>query len=196
MKTRGTTILAAAALLMGSSWTLAQQPTPPKAPTTTSPAQGTVAKANMVKVNATITAIDPATRTVTLKDEKGNEDTYTVSDAVQRFNELKVGQMIAITYYESMVLQVLKPGEQGSGPSFEAALNRAKSQLPAGSIATQTKATVTVKAVDPAVPSVTVTTDDGRTVTRKLEDKQLVSQIKPGDKVNITFTQALITAVQ
>jgi Cu/Ag efflux protein CusF len=193
---KGTTILAAAALLMGSSWTLAQQPTPPKAPTTTTTQGGAISKVNMVKVNATITAIDPATRTLTLKDDKGTEDTYTVGESVQRFNELKVGQMIAVTYYESLVLQVLKPGEQGSGPSFEAALNRAKSQLPAGSVATQTKATVTVKSVDPAVPSVTVTTDDGRTVTRKLEDKQVVSQLKPGDKVNITFTQALITAVQ
>ena len=85
-------------------------------------AQAPVTKANMIKISATIQAIDSTTRTLTLRDDKGNEDTFTVGDAVQRFNELKVGQKVNITYYESIVFQVLKPGEKGSGTSIEAAL--------------------------------------------------------------------------
>jgi Cu/Ag efflux protein CusF len=158
-------------------------------------AQEPVSKANVLKINATIQAIDPATRSITLRDDQGNEDTFTVSQAVQRFDELKVGQKINITYYESIVFQLLKPGEQGSGTSFEAALNRAKSALPAGTLATQDKATVTVKAVDPVVPSITVTTGDGRDVTRKIENKKYLENVKPGDKIDITFTRAIVTEV-
>jgi translation initiation factor IF-1 len=55
--------------------------------------------------------------------------------------------------------------------------------------------TVTVKAIDAAVPSVTVATDDGRVVTRKIENKKNLENIKPGDKIDITFTRALVTAV-
>jgi Cu/Ag efflux protein CusF len=159
-------------------------------------AQEPVSKVNVLKINATIQAIDSSTRAITLRDDMGNQDTFTVSDAVTRFNELKVGQKVNITYYESIVFQVLKPGEKGSGTSFEAAFNRAKSALPAGTVTTQDKATVTVKAVDPAVPSVTVVTADGRSVTRKIENKKYIEGLKAGDKVDITYTRAIVTEVQ
>jgi hypothetical protein len=91
---------------------------------------------------------------------------------------------------------LVKPGEPGSGESLEVALDRAKSALPAGTVATQEKATVTVKAVDPAVPSITVTTADGRVVTRKVEDKKNIANVKPGDKIDITYTRAVLASVQ
>ena len=159
-------------------------------------AQAPVTKANVVKMSATIQAIDTTSRTITLRDEKGNEDVYTVGPGMQRFNELKVGQRVNITYYESLVFQLLKPGEKGGGTSFDAALDRAKSALPAGTVAAQDKATVTVKAVDMSVPSITVATEDGRTVTRKIEQKKYLEGLKPGDKIDITFTRAIVTEVQ
>jgi Cu/Ag efflux protein CusF len=103
---------------------------------------------------------------------------------------------VDITYYESLVLRVLKPGEQGLGTTEAAGLSRAKGGLPAATLASQDTRTVTVTSVDPSVPSVTVTTDDGRTVTRKIEDKSLLDRVKPGDKVDITFTRAMITSVR
>jgi hypothetical protein len=159
-------------------------------------AQEPVTKANTMKIDATIQAIDQTTRMITLRDDKGNEDSFVVSDAVKRFNELKVGQKVSITYYESIVFQLLKPGEKGGGTSVEAALDRAKSALPAGTVSVQAKATVTVKAVDMAVPSITVETPDGRTVTRKIENKKNLEGVKAGDKIDITFTRALVTEVQ
>ena len=160
-----------------------------------SPQAQSVSKANVLKMNATITAIDAGNRMLTLRDDKGNEDTFSVSKDVQRFDELKVGQKVNLTYYESVVFQVVKPGEKGSGTSFDAAVNRGTGTLPAGTIATQEKMTVTVKAIDAAVPSVTVVTDDGRVVTRKIDNKKNLENIKPGDKIDITFTRALVTAV-
>jgi Cu/Ag efflux protein CusF len=194
------TSLIAAALLLGSSWARAAQQTTTKPITDAARAQAQAAepvtKVNMLKMTATIQAIDSATRTVTLRDEMGNEDEYVVSSDMQRFNELKVGQKVEITYYESLVLQVLKPGEQGLTAASETALSRAKGNLPAATLASQDRRTVTVKSIDPSVPSVTVTTEDGRSVTRKIEDKSLLDRVKPGDRIDITFTRALITSVR
>lgn len=181
MKFRTTTLIVAMLWMAAVAMPLAQAP---------------VTKSNMIKITATIQAIDQTSRMVTLRDDKGNEDTFVVGDAVKRFNELKVGQKVNITYYESIVFQVLKPGEKASGTSFEAALNRAKSALPSGTLATQDKATVTVKAIDPAVPSITVATADGRSVTRKIENKKYLEGVKPGDRIDITFTRAVVTSVQ
>jgi hypothetical protein len=55
--------------------------------------------------------------------------------------------------------------------------------------------TVTVKAINPSVPSVTVVTADGRTITRKIENKKNLEGLKVGDKADITYTQALLMSV-
>ena len=175
------TILATMVWLTGPAALLPQQP---------------VSKASTLTIDATIQAIDRSNRAITLRDEMGNEDTFTVGPEVQRFDELMVGQKVRITYYESVVLQLVKPGEKASGDSFEAALNRAKSALPAGTLATQDKRTVVVKSVNPSVPSITVATDDGRVVTRKVQDPANLANVKPGDRIEITFTRALVTSVQ
>jgi len=134
---------------------------------------------------------------VTLKDEKGMEDTFTVGPEVTRFNELKVGDVVRMTYYESLVLHVRKPGDPAPTKDVtDAALTRAKTKLPAATLAVQDKGSVTVKAIDPAVPSVTVTTSDGRTVTRMVEDKKNLTGLKVGDIIDITYTRALITTIE
>src|SRR4029450_7417959 len=113
------------------------------------------------------------------------EDTFTVGPEVKRFNEFKVGDVVKMTYYESYVLFVRKPGDAApTKESTDSALTRAKGKLPAATLAVQDKRTVTVKAIDPAVPSVTVTTSDGRTVTRKVEDKKNLTGLKVGDVID------------
>jgi Cu/Ag efflux protein CusF len=180
MMRKSTTILAALLWLAGLAAVHAQQ---------------TVTKANSVTSTATIQAIDKTARTVTLRNEKGQEDIYAIGSNVARFDELKVGDRVRTTYYDSLVLQLLKPGQKADAPSFEAALNRAKSALPAATVATQEKKTVTVNSVDMNVPSITVT-DGGRLVTRKVDEKKNLEGVKPGDKIEITYTRAIVTAVE
>jgi hypothetical protein len=157
----------------------------------------TVTKAGQISATATIQAIDSTARTVTLRNEKGEEDTFSVGPEVKRFNELKVGDKIKVTYYESLVFQLRKPGAPSSPSGDALAAGRAKATAPpGGAIAAQQTRTVTVKAVDPSVPSITVLTQDGRTVTRKIEDKKNIEGVQVGDKIDITYTQALMIGAE
>src|SRR5262245_45801199 len=131
----------------------------------------TVKKENQVTATATIKAIDPATRSVTLRTENGDEDTFTVGPEVTRFDQLKVGDTIRATYYESLVFQVRKPGDPAATSGAVTAGGRL-TDTPGGAVAKQQTVTVTVKAVDVNVPSITVETADGRTLTRKIADKK------------------------
>ena len=88
-----------------------------------------IVKQNVVKATLTITAIDQKTRSVTLKSPNGDEDTYTVGPAVQRFNQLKVGDKINATYQESLVFEVRKPGATGTAGGTTAAAERYKNQV-------------------------------------------------------------------
>lgn len=155
----------------------------------------TVTKEGQVTATATIQAIDSTTRALTLRNEKGEEDTFIAGPEVTRFNQFKVGDKIRLTYYESLVFQLRKPGAKTNPSGDVLGAGRAKS-LPGAAIATQQTRTVTVKAVDPNVPSITVVTQDGRTVTRKIEDKKNIEGVNPGDRIDITYTQALVTNLE
>jgi Cu/Ag efflux protein CusF len=158
--------------------------------------QQTLTKGQSVTSTATIQAIDSTARTVTLLDDRGQTDTYSAGTEVQRFDELKVGDKVKITYYESTVLQIRKPGETPGAAATEAALTRGKGALPAATYGVQDKMTVTVKSIDPEMPSITVTTPDGRVVTRKVENKKNLEGVKVGDQIDITYTRAFLTSVE
>ncbi len=156
----------------------------------------TVKKSDSVTVTATIQAIDKANRLVTLRDDKGAEDTMQVGPAMKRFDELKVGDKVKVTYYESLVMQVRKPGDAAKPGGTEAALTKGTGASPAGTLSVQQTTTVEVMAIDQKLPSITVKTADGRTVTRKVEERKNLEGVKVGDKIDITYTQAAIVAVE
>jgi Cu/Ag efflux protein CusF len=155
-----------------------------------------VTKTNTVTTSATIQAIDSTTRMVTLRDEKGQEDTFELGPEVKRFNELKVGDKVKMTYYESLVFLVRKPGDKAPSTAPTGAITPGRGSLPGATAAAQQKASVTVKAIDPKVPSITVTTDDGRTVTRKINEAKYLEGLKPGDKIDITYTVAVVANIE
>ena len=151
----------------------------------------TVTKENAVTATMAIQAIDQTTRSITLRAENGDEDTFTVGPEVTRFNQLKVGDKIRATYYESLVFQLRKPGTPSTPASTTVAGGRIV-EVPGGAAGKQQTTTVTVKAVDMNVPSITVVTADGRTMTRKNDNRKNLEGVSPGDRIDITYTQALI----
>jgi len=156
-----------------------------------------ITKSNTVRGSATIQAIDSTTRMVTLRTKDGEEDTFRVGPDVKRFNELKVGDTVNMTYIESMVVQVRKPGAAApAGTTGDAAFTPSSGKTPGATMSAQAHTVVTVKAIHPEVPSVTVLTDDGRTITRKIEDKKNLEGFKVGDKVDITYTVAVLASVE
>lgn len=149
---------------------------------------------------ATVQAIDSATRTLTLRDEKGQEDTYRVGPEVKRFSEVRVGDTVKLTYYESLVLAIRRPGDNDKGASASTGTTGSAiirpGASPAGTVAIQQTMRGTVKAIDSSVPSVTITTPDGRTAVRKIVDKKHLDGLKVGDQIDITFTPALLVNIE
>jgi len=75
------------------------------------------------------------------------------------------------------------------------AVTRSKGPRPGGTVAEQLTATVTVQAIDAKIPSVTIKMDDGSVSSFKVEDKKNLEGVKVGDRVQITYTQALAISV-
>jgi Cu/Ag efflux protein CusF len=156
--------------------------------------QKPVTQGAQVSETFTIEAIDSSARLVTLKDSKGEMETIYCGPEVERFNALKVGDKVTFRYYESVVYAIQQPGSTPS--SGGAGIVRTPGQKPGGTISQQMTATVTVNAIDAKVPSVTITTEDGRKMSFKVDNPKNLEGVKVGDKVQITYTQALAISVQ
>src|SRR5688572_21232711 len=127
--------------------------------------QKAVGAAATATVTATIKAIDSTNRLVTLAFEDGTVDTVTAGPEVRRFSELKVGDKVTFRYQESAIVQLRKPGDVAPASSAAQGITRSAGAKPGGTMAQQVTARVTVEAIDAAVPSITVKTEDGRRVT-------------------------------
>jgi hypothetical protein len=160
-------------------------------------AQKPISETNAVEESAKIEAIDHDNRLVTLRDKDGNEDTVYAGPEVKRFDELKVGDTVTFRFYESLVYQIRKAGETAKATGSGApTIVRNQGTRPGGTAAQQHTVTVTVKAIDPKVPSVTVVSEDGHTTSHKVEDKKYIQGLSVGDKVEITYTEAVMISVK
>jgi len=63
-------------------------------------------------VTATVDAIEIASRSLTLKKPDNTTVTTKVPPEFLRFDQLKVGDKLAATYYDNIVLRVKAPGEK------------------------------------------------------------------------------------
>jgi Cu/Ag efflux protein CusF len=158
-------------------------------------AQKPVSMSDVVTESFTIEAIDHSTRIVTLKDKDGNLEDVLCGPEVQRFDALKVGDKVTFRYHESLVSAIHKPGTSPAKPADSAAMTRTPGTKPGGTLAQQMTAVVTIEAIDAKTPSVTIKSADGRKMSFKVENAKNLEGYKVGDKVEITYTQALAISV-
>ena len=158
------------------------------------PLAAQVQRSGNVSKTATITAIDYAKRIVTLKDADGNVEDIECGPDIKRFAELRVGDSVTFSYHAAIVLEVAKPGTSAAAGKSEMAAVRGQGVKPSGAITHQRTATVTVEAIDPAVPSIKVKMADGHSMSAQVEKKNLEG-LKVGDKITVTFTEAVMVTV-
>ena len=160
-----------------------------------SAAQKPVSVAETLTKTATIVAIDKTARMVTLKGQDGVMVDVLCGPEVQRFDALKVGDTVTFRYHESVVSSISRPGDKPTDP-ISTSVTRTAGTKPGGTIAQQQTATVTIEEIDPKIPSVSVKTESGSRMSFKIEDKKNLEGYKVGDKVTITYTQALAVSVK
>ena len=154
-----------------------------------------VTQGEMVSTTSVITAIDSRNRLVTLKNADGTTDVIYCGPEVQRFDALKVGDKVTFRYHESVVYNISKAADAAPTVSLPQIVRSAGGK-PGATISQQATAVVTVAAIDPKIPSVTISTSDGNKMSFKVENKKNIEGLKAGDKVQITYTQAFAITVE
>jgi hypothetical protein len=149
----------------------------------------------MKTVSATVEAIERSSREVTLKLADGTYNVVSVPEGVARFDALKVGDKVTARYYENVVLRLKEPGEK-EVDTAAAATTPAEGAKPSGTMAHQRTITATITAIDPKVPSITFSGPNGWTYSSRVQDKQALAKVKVGDRVDITWTTAMLVSFE
>jgi hypothetical protein len=176
-------------VLLGAAMTTASM-----AQTTTSDvtrAPGKVTATKSVEITADITALDAATRGVTLKGPEGNVVELTAGPELRNFDQLKVGDKVQMQVIEQLELELIKGGgrpvvrtEAGGGARAP------QGGAPAGLVAAQVTTIGDVIALDPATRTVTLKGPE-LTVDLVVEDPEQYKLIALGDQIQATLTAAV-----
>jgi hypothetical protein len=190
---RAMTVLATAVAIAVSPAVLAQKK--PEVTSAVATAPGQAKAVAVVEASAKVEAVDKATRTVTLKMADGTSRPVVASEDVRNFDQIKVGDTLAVKYMEALTLELKKGGKAVVARTETGGMDRAApGQKPGAIAAREVKAVGDVTAVDEKAMKVTVKGPQ-RTVNLKLDDPQQIKLIKVGDQIEATYTEAVAIAL-
>jgi uncharacterized lipoprotein YajG len=152
-----------------------------------------------VQVSATVTKIDAATRTLTLKTDAGEEIPLEASAAVRNLPQVKVGDRVTVSYFEALGAQMRKPGDSTEATVDLGAGRTGAGARPGGVVASVKTIPVTIVSVDAAANTVKFYAADKqvRTLTvKRPEAKAYIAKLKAGDEVIVTYAEAVAVEVK
>jgi Cu/Ag efflux protein CusF len=156
---------------------------------------GTAAASVVMHLTGTITAIDAATRTVTIQGDGGQNQTIVAGPDVRNFAQLGVGDRVDFEYQEALALE-LKPGSTAPISRTEdvAVAGAAEGEMPAGIGGRRVTVVAEVVALDAETSTVSLK-GPNRTVDLKVRDPEQFKRISVGDRVEATYVEAMAVAV-
>ena len=156
-------------------------------------------EAVLVSATASVEAIDYTNREVTLKGPLGNQVTFTVDQRVKRFNEIKVGDLVQADYYVSLAAEIRKPTpEEKKHPIvlLDAAGKAPPGTSPAAGGLRRFKVVTTIEGLDRPTQTVTVKGPRGNYLTARVADPSRLTQVRIGENIVITYTEALAISLE
>ena len=148
----------------------------------------------------TITAINYSEREMTLKGPDGRLETFAVDRQVQRFSEARVGDKVSVDYFLGIDAEVRPPtNEEQANPLKELGTTRIRAgsdAAPAAYDLRRYRALATIESVDKTANTVTVKGPRGRLYTSRVNNPARLNQVRIGDSVVMTFTEATAIALK
>lgn len=197
MKMRTTLPAALALALLAGGAALAQQKPAATLDAGVATAPGAALAGASLKTSATIVAIDPATRSITLKRQDGKVMSTTLSPEVRNFEQLKVGDKVQAEYVQALALELKKSGGGTPALSGGEMLKRSEpGQKPGGTATRQVAVLADVVTVDAKKKLVTLRGPQGNLVDLAVEDPEQLKNIRKGDQVQALYTESLAIRVE
>lgn len=150
----------------------------------------------LITLEATVTAINHETREVTLQDAEGESITIIAGDEVRNLAQVEVGDKLKVEYLQTIMIQVVAADEAAVGAQQIVAGDRAEpGEKPAGSAISETTVVAEIQAINKENQTVVLKGPQGNSQTVKVRNPDNLEKVAIGDKVKITYTEAMAISV-
>lgn len=150
----------------------------------------------LVRVTAVVQAVDQKNRVVTLTGPEGNTFSVLVDPAVKNLAQVKAGDMLVVAYYESLALDFQKGDGIRMVTTFDDSARAKAGNKPGAAALTNITLVTNIWAINAAKGLVTVRGPYGHFTEVRLKDPAMLSGVKVGDQMKLTYTQAVAVEVQ
>ncbi len=160
--------------------------------------KGKVGAAGVTVSRGTITQVDQAARTVTVKRPNGEEVVVTVGERVKNFGQVKVGDQVVLRQGQAIVLELKKTGTSSGirerSEKSDTAVAK-PGEKPGIAAMREIKITANVTNVDKKASTVTLRgVHESRTL--KVTDPKVLASVKKGDQVEVTYVEGEALSVE
>jgi hypothetical protein len=142
-----------------------------------------------------VTAIDAATRKLTLTLANGKRITVKCGPEVANFKQIHINDLVKVTVTEELAIYLDKGRRMGSSGNTYGALAPIGAK-PGGTIADTVQETVRITAIDTKARRVTFLDNNGISQTTNVGEHIDLSKAKVGDSVTISHTQGIAVSVE
>lgn len=168
--------------------------TAPDIKTTSTP--GKVSVAGTLKTTSTIVGIEPATRTVWLKDPKGKVVEVVVGDEARNFEQLKIGDVVNAEYSQAITVTLKKGGGAASANENQTLERAPMGAKPGGAASREVTIMANVTAVNHQTGAMTLKGPQGNSLDVVVEDPEQLKLIRKGDQLEVVYHEALAISVE
>lgn len=146
---------------------------------------------------AKVTAVDPATRGMTLQGPDGNVVTIIIPPEDPHFDQIQIGDQVKVEYRESVALYLGKPGEKPETSAGMITATSPKGTQPKAVMAAAVDVSAKVIAVDLDKRTLTLELTDGRHVTTYVDESLPgFETIQVGDTIHARLTEAIALSLE
>ena len=152
-----------------------------------------------VEATATVTAIDPATRAITLKSEDGEVRSIVAGPEVKRFDEIAVGDTVRARYSIGITTELRAPTEEERADPFVAIEGGGAApagQAPAAGVARMFRIVATIEALDRTTQTVTLKGPNGNYFTVRVMEPDMLVKPHIGDSVVVSAAESIAISLE
>lgn len=157
---------------------------------------GKVSMTEGIKVFALVTAINKATRTISLKGPEGRSFDVVAGDAVKNFAQIKVNDEVIVEYIRALTLEVKKGGGPSSRVDSADAVRAKPGEKPGVAVGRQVTIIADVIDVNPKEKTITVKGPKGNIVELEVKNPDHFKVVKKGDQVEANYVEAVALSVE
>lgn len=150
-----------------------------------------------IETTAVVEKVDQKTREVELRAANGELVTVVAGPEVRNLPQLAAGDVVRLTYFESVALRMAEARETGPATATVMAGRAPEGQKPAGIVGAAVNLVVTMVSYDPATAVATFTTPEGDTESVVVHPamRAFAAARRPGDRVAVELTNAVAVSI-